>query len=177
MLRSFATCVSAEIFISLSWAMSIVGAPSGRSGATNFFELIGGFFSLWGDLWQSESCSGFHPSRNPSLPKMELSPWFLVFGHPCEAPDSVQNEKFYQPWSEQLRLESGDDRATVSSACLIPWVLSCCPRASEPVSTVRDRVDSLRPWVPSFPLLSWQLSRIRNPADPQSTCARQRGRS
>jgi hypothetical protein len=27
--------------------MSIVGAPSGRSGATNFFELIGGFFSLW----------------------------------------------------------------------------------------------------------------------------------
>src|SRR5437870_9103035 len=48
MLRSLATCVSAEMFISLSCAMSMVAAPSGRSGATNFFELIGGFFSLCG---------------------------------------------------------------------------------------------------------------------------------
>src|SRR5215468_3475270 len=55
MLRSFATCVSAEIFISLSWAMSIVAAPSGRSGATNFFELIGGFFSLWDVIYGSSN--------------------------------------------------------------------------------------------------------------------------
>src|SRR5437899_11175466 len=55
MLRSFATCVSAEIFISLSWAMSMVGAPSGRSGATNFFELIGGFFSLWDVIYGSRN--------------------------------------------------------------------------------------------------------------------------
>src|ERR1051326_4513793 len=44
MLRSLATCVSAEMFISFNCAMSMVEAPSGRSGATNFFELIGGFF-------------------------------------------------------------------------------------------------------------------------------------
>src|ERR1041385_6461538 len=45
MLRSLAICVSAEMFISLSCAMSMVGAPSGRSEATNFL-LIGGVFSL-----------------------------------------------------------------------------------------------------------------------------------
>src|SRR5215468_4145523 len=55
MLRSFATCVSAEIFISFSCAMSIVAAPSGRSGATNFFELIGGFFSLWDVIYGSSN--------------------------------------------------------------------------------------------------------------------------
>src|SRR6516162_6367874 len=45
MLRSLATCVRAEIFISFNCAMSMVDAPSGRSGETNFFELIGGFLS------------------------------------------------------------------------------------------------------------------------------------
>src|SRR5579871_1263211 len=53
MLRSLATCVRAEIFISFSCAMSMVEAPSGRSGATNFFELIGGFFSLWDVIYGS----------------------------------------------------------------------------------------------------------------------------
>src|SRR5688572_3957680 len=55
MLRSLAICVSEEIFISFNCAISMVGAPSGRSGATNFFTLIGGFFSLW-DLG-SVNCS------------------------------------------------------------------------------------------------------------------------
>src|SRR5262245_54466478 len=55
MFKSFATCVSAEMFISFSCAMSMVAAPSGRSGATNFFELIGGFFSLWDVIYGSSN--------------------------------------------------------------------------------------------------------------------------
>src|SRR5581483_8795790 len=57
MLRSLATCVRAEMFISFNCAMSMVDAPSGRSGATNFFELIGGFFSLWDVIYGSANPS------------------------------------------------------------------------------------------------------------------------
>ena len=49
MLRSLATCVSAEMFISFSWAMSMVARLLGDL-RQRIFLLIGGFFSLCGIL-------------------------------------------------------------------------------------------------------------------------------
>src|SRR5262249_16292174 len=91
MLRSFAICVSDAMFISFNCAMSIVAAPSGRSEATNFL-LIGGFLLT---VWDFSVVrlhgfySGLRPCQNPSLPRKQLSPWFLVFQRLCGAPELI----------------------------------------------------------------------------------------
>src|SRR5207249_149190 len=115
MLRSLATCVSAEMFISFSCAMSIVAAPSGRSGATNFFELIGGFFSRW-DLRFSRhrSWPEVHPCQHPLPLRKQLSPLCLMFSPPDGAPDQTDYRKSYRSWSKRLCWDPGDELVRAS---------------------------------------------------------------
>src|SRR5579871_3859802 len=105
MLRSLAICVSEEMFISLSCAMSMVGAPSGRSEATNFL-LIGGVFSMRNfplvlrtsqNLWPYESSPRSDLFQETLQPRTELSPLCLGFEHSSGAPAAIDYEKFYRP--------------------------------------------------------------------------------
>src|SRR5262245_9244917 len=103
---------------------------------------------------------------------MELSPLCLAFLRLYGALDSTGFEKSYQLWSKQLRLESHDDPAILSSSCQSPLAASGYQSTSEPTSTVPDLEDSPRSCHPIFLLRPSGPLRIHSRAGPQSRFGR-----